>query len=59
MTNSTTFSTQAQTLTALLGLANPPLAISFSSEAPSGIARYEAEMPAPTPDGRTGKVPAE
>lgn len=58
MTNSTTFSTQAQTLTSLLGLADPPLAISFSSEAPSGITRYKAEMPAPTPDGRTGKVPA-
>ena len=58
MTDSTTFSTRAQTLTSLLGLADPPLAITFSSEAPSGIGRYNAEMPVPTPDGRTGKVPA-
>jgi len=58
MTNSTVFSAQAQALTSLLGLADPPLAISFSSEAPAGVARFEAEMPAPTPDGRTGTVPA-
>ena len=58
MTDSSMFSTQAQTLTSLLGLTDPPLAITFSAEAPSGVARYDAEMPPPAPDGRTGKVSA-
>ena len=58
MKDATTLSTQAQTLVSLLGLADPPLAITFSSESPSGVAQYEAEMPSPTPDGRTGRVSA-
>lgn len=58
MNDATTFSTQAQTLVSLLGLSDPPLAITFSSESPNGVAPYEAEMPSPTPDGRTGRVSA-
>ena len=41
-----------------LNLQNPPLAISFTDGPPEGVARYEAEMPEPTSDGRTGKVAA-
>jgi uncharacterized protein (DUF169 family) len=58
MIDATTFSTQAQTLVSLLGLSDPPLAITFSSESPNGVAAYEAEMPSPAPDGRTGRVSA-
>jgi uncharacterized protein (DUF169 family) len=58
MIDATTFSTQAQNLVSLLGLSDPPLAITFSSEKPNGVGQYEAEMPAPTPDGRTGRVSA-
>jgi uncharacterized protein (DUF169 family) len=36
----------------------PPLAITFSAEAPPGVAPFEEPMPAPGPDGRTGRVPA-
>lgn len=48
----------ARTLTDLLSLQSPPLAITFSAEAPAGVARFEGGMPPPTPDGRTGRVPA-
>jgi hypothetical protein len=48
----------ARELTTLLGLKTPPLAIRFSAEAPEGVPRAEGEMPAPTADGRTGRVPA-
>ena len=41
-----------------LSLQNPPLAITFSNEPPEGVSPYEAEMPEPTSDGRTGKVAA-
>jgi uncharacterized protein (DUF169 family) len=36
----------------------PPLAITFSDEPPAGVPAYDAPMPDPTPDGRTGRVPA-
>jgi uncharacterized protein (DUF169 family) len=36
----------------------PPLAITFSAEAPAGIAPFDEPMPAPSPDGRTGRVAA-
>jgi uncharacterized protein (DUF169 family) len=45
-------------LTDLLKLKSPPLAITFSATPPAGVAAYEAAVPAPTQDGRTGKVPA-
>lgn len=48
----------AGALTNLLALQTPPLAITFTQQEPAGIPRYEGTMPAPTPDGRTGKVPA-
>ena len=58
MANSRTLASQAEALTSLLGLSHPPLAITFSSEAPAGVPRFDAPMPAPTPDGRTGRVSA-
>jgi uncharacterized protein (DUF169 family) len=48
----------SEALTNLLALQTPPLAITFTQQEPAGIPRYEGTMPAPTPDGRTGKVPA-
>ncbi len=48
----------AAELSYILGLQSPPLAISFTASPPPGLARYAGDMPAPTPDGRTGKVPA-
>jgi uncharacterized protein (DUF169 family) len=48
----------ASRLTAVLSLDAPPIAITFSDEPPSGIAPFADRMPAPTPDGRTGRVAA-
>lgn len=48
----------ATELNSLLGLQTAPLAITFSNDAPAGVARFESDVPAPMPDGRTGKVPA-
>ena len=48
----------ASELSGLLKLQSPPLAITFSNAAPEGVADFEARTPEPTPDGRTGKVPA-
>ena len=49
----------ATELSSTLGLKNAPLAISFSQEAPDGVDDYyDAPMPEPTVDGRTGRVPA-
>lgn len=59
MTSSTTtWSDLAESLTATLHPTAPPVAITFSEVAPEGVAHYDAPMPAPTPDGRTGRVPA-
>lgn len=41
-----------------LSLENAPIAITFSDTEPAGVSRYAGDMPAPTPDGRTGKVSA-
>ncbi|MGD8874069.1 MAG: DUF169 domain-containing protein [Gammaproteobacteria bacterium] len=41
-----------------LGLQHPPLAIHFTQEALPGVKPFAEEMPAPTDDGRTGRVPA-
>lgn len=49
---------QAASLTSLLGLSQPPLAILFSSEAPAGVPRFDTPMPTATSDGRTGRVAA-
>jgi len=48
----------ASDLDALLKLQSKPLAITFSDGAPDGVPEFEATAPSPTPDGRTGKVPA-
>ena len=45
-------------LTDALHLNVPPVAITFSATAPDGVAAFDAPMPDPTPDGRTGRVPA-
>jgi uncharacterized protein (DUF169 family) len=50
--------TLATELKSLLSLQSPPLAISFSNEAPPGAPAFDAAMPEPMADGRTGKVPA-
>lgn len=41
-----------------LALSAPPIAITFSDAAPEGVAAFDAPMPEPLPDGRTGRVPA-
>ena len=53
----TDYRSLASELTGLLKLAVPPIAISFRND-PGGAARFDGPMPAPTADGRTGKVPA-
>lgn len=45
-------------LDSLLKLQSSPLAITFSAEAPAGVNAFDAPMPEPTADGRTGRVPA-
>ena len=45
-------------LNASLSLVAPPIAISFRSGPVDGIAAFDEPMPAPLPDGRTGRVPA-
>jgi len=52
------WSTLAARLDGALGLAAPPIAITFGAEAPDGVAPFDDEMPAPTDDGRTGRVAA-
>jgi len=42
----------------ILRLATPPVAITFSEQRPDGVAAFDDPMPPPTPDGRTGRVPA-
>jgi uncharacterized protein (DUF169 family) len=45
-------------LSAGLHLTTLPLAITFSAEAPAGVAPFDDPMPPPLPDGRTGRVAA-
>lgn len=52
------WSEAANALVAALNLRTPPIAITFSEAAPSGVAAFDDPMPTPTPDGRTGRVPA-
>jgi len=42
----------------ILGLAAPPIAITFANAEPDNIGRFDAKMPPATEDGRTGRVPA-
>lgn len=48
----------ARRLRDLLKLGPPPIGITFRDRPASGIPAFEDPMPAPTPDGRTGRVPA-
>ena len=48
----------AERLRAALALTAPPLAITFHTAAPEGVARFDLPMPDPLVDGRTGRVPA-
>jgi len=48
----------AEDLVKSLGLQHQPFAISFTQEAVPGIEPFAEPMPAPTADGRTGRVPA-
>jgi uncharacterized protein (DUF169 family) len=48
----------AERLTAALHLNLPPVGITFSATAPDGVEAFDAPMAEPTPDGRTGRVPA-
>ena len=50
---------QAEELTSLLRLAAPPIGIAFrTADGATAAPRYQSSPPAPTPDGRTGAVPA-
>ena len=48
----------ASELVSLLRLDAPPIGISFSSEPPAGVDAFDEPMSSPTPDGRSGRVPA-
>jgi len=50
--------TLSEGLAKSLGLQHPPIAITFSQDAPAGVSPFQANVPDPTPDGRTGKVSA-
>ncbi len=54
----TDWSHLANELRDALVLATPPIAITFHDDAPAGIDAFDAPMPAPMHDGRTGRVPA-
>jgi uncharacterized protein (DUF169 family) len=47
-----------QRLRDLLGLGVPPIAIAFADHLPERVPSFGATHPPPTPDGRTGAVPA-
>lgn len=48
----------AADLTAALKLATAPIGITFGDDAPPDAPRFDGDVPEPTADGRTGKVPA-
>lgn len=48
----------AEDLVNSLGLQHPPLALHFSQQPLPGIEPFTDDMPEPTADGRTGRVPA-
>ncbi len=51
-------STLDRALRDFLGLGVPPIAIAFAGNGPVAAPPFEGRYPAPTPDGRTGAVPA-
>jgi uncharacterized protein (DUF169 family) len=58
MTTTADWSALATALSDALHLGSPPLAITFTTDPPTGVARFDEPMPAPLDDGRTGRVPA-
>src|SRR6266511_6086404 len=48
----------ARQLHETLELAAPPIAITFSDAPPTDVVAFDAPMAEPTPDGRSGRVPA-
>lgn len=52
------WSALADSLQEALALDVAPIAITFSAERPPGVEAFDAPMPPPLPDGRTGRVPA-
>ena len=48
----------ARGLNETLNLTAPPIAITFSDDAPPGVDPFDSPMPTATDDGRTGRVPA-
>jgi len=48
----------ADELTEALRLNHPPIAITFHAEVPADVEPFDAPMPDPTEDGRTGRVAA-
>lgn len=53
-----TWTALADALTEVLHPAAPPIAITFSAAPPAGVPMFDAPMPPPAPDGRTGRVSA-
>jgi uncharacterized protein (DUF169 family) len=58
MTTTADWSTLAAELTAALHPTAPPIANTFSAERPDGVPAFDAPKAPPSPDGRTGRVPA-
>jgi len=56
--DSPSWSDLSRALTASLELTTPPIAITFDAGVPAGVEPYAGPKPPPTPDGRTGPVPA-
>ena len=58
MTTTQNWNRLAHELGDVLALAAPPVAITFGATPPDGVEAFDDPMPAPMPDGRTGRVPA-
>ncbi|CAB4993333.1 MAG: hypothetical protein F2877_05615 [Actinobacteria bacterium] len=58
MSKTQNWSQFALDLSNVLALEAPPIAITFSEAPPVGVEAFDAPFPEPSPDGRTGRVPA-
>jgi uncharacterized protein (DUF169 family) len=56
--NGSSWSALSSELASLLRLDAPPIGITFSDARPDGVDTFDDPTPEPTPDGRTGRVPA-
>jgi len=56
--NATSHADLGKELQSILALQHPPMAIRFSATPPEGVPRFDAPVPEPTADGRTGRVAA-